>query len=167
MATDPPRLDLGEQIARALVHLSRLEKELDREVELVAAWEQKAVLAVEAGNDALAKQALARKLDHENLVLEYRNKVRTQVSSIGTLRESLGGTGPTATTGIAVDRNETTATSATETVADFQHNVVSRDLAALKAKMGVSTTSKESNDDDEAMISQIVAEDEKKKRRKN
>ena len=58
-----------QQVATAIADEKRLRDQTDAEYRLAQDWEQKAMLAVQAGKDELAKQALVRHTEH----LEHAN----------------------------------------------------------------------------------------------
>ena len=54
-------IEAKKQVAVAIADEKRLAKQAQAEQEKAAEWERRAMLAVRAGNDELAKEALARK----------------------------------------------------------------------------------------------------------
>ncbi|HVT08173.1 MAG TPA: PspA/IM30 family protein, partial [Polyangia bacterium] len=64
-------VEAKKQVATSIADEKRLKKQWDEQVELSAEWERKAMLAVRAGDDALAKEALARKSEHDNMQGEF------------------------------------------------------------------------------------------------
>ena len=56
-----PLVEAKKQVAVSIADEKRLKKQWDEQIDLSAEWERKAMLAVRAGDDALAKEALARK----------------------------------------------------------------------------------------------------------
>ena len=67
-------VEAKKQVAVAIADEKRLGKQLDQEVAASQEWERKAMLAVRAGDDGLAKEALARKAEHR--VMDIRRAVR-------------------------------------------------------------------------------------------
>ena len=61
------------QVASAIADEKRLERQYLDEQARGAEWEQKAVLAVRAGNDDLARKALVRKKEHDGRTEEFKN----------------------------------------------------------------------------------------------
>ncbi len=62
------REQLGEakrEVAVAIADEKRLGAQLEAELEQVREWEQRATLAVQKGDDELAREALRRKAEHE------------------------------------------------------------------------------------------------------
>src|SRR5215470_1001275 len=58
-------VDAKRQIAAAIADEKRLRKQADQEGATSKEWERKAMMAVRAGDDELAKQALLRQKEHE------------------------------------------------------------------------------------------------------
>jgi phage shock protein A len=73
----------------AIADEKKLERELQNQEAQVQDWEKKAILAVNAGKDDLAKEALLRKQEHENNAGEYRKQWEAQKASVEKLKESL------------------------------------------------------------------------------
>ena len=88
--------DMTNQLAEAkkMVALSiadekRLEKQTQQELESAAGWEKRAMLAVKAGNDELAKEALARRKEHESTAEQFRDQWQKQKASVDQLKLAL------------------------------------------------------------------------------
>ncbi len=58
-------VEAKKQVAVAIADEKRLQKQFSNEVKKSQEWEQKAMLAVRSGDDALAKEALLRKKEHD------------------------------------------------------------------------------------------------------
>ncbi|MDR2376083.1 MAG: PspA/IM30 family protein [Treponema sp.] len=89
-------IDMNEQlieskkaVAQAIADEKRLEREMNNHLNLSAEWERKAMLAVNKGEDDLAKEALLRKQENDNAALEYRKQWESQHEAVGKLKESL------------------------------------------------------------------------------
>ncbi|MDR0669635.1 MAG: PspA/IM30 family protein [Treponema sp.] len=89
-------LDMNEQlieskraVAQAIADEKRLEREMNNHLNQSADWERKAMLAVNKGEDDLAKEALLRKQENDNAALEYRKQWEAQHEAVGRLKESL------------------------------------------------------------------------------
>jgi phage shock protein A len=82
-------VEARKQVAVAIADEKRLRKQLDREVGLAADWEKKAMMAVRAGREDLAREALARKQEHDELGAEYQKQWELQSSATEKLRKSL------------------------------------------------------------------------------
>ena len=82
-------IDAKKQVAVAIADEKRLKKQLDNELHMARGWEQKAMMAVRAGRDDLAKEALRRKAEHDQLSSEYQGQWEAQKAAADKLRESL------------------------------------------------------------------------------
>lgn len=89
-------IDMNEQlieskksVAMAIADEKKLEREAKNQQNLVQEWEKKAMLAVRAGKDDLAKEALIRKQEHESNYLEFSKQWEAQKASVDKLKESL------------------------------------------------------------------------------
>ena len=78
-----------KQVAVAIADEKRVRKQLDNEVEKAREWEKKAMMAVRAGRDGLAKEALSRKSEHDELAEEFKKQWEAQKSAADQLRNSL------------------------------------------------------------------------------
>lgn len=77
------------QVAGAMADERRLLRQAENEAKLAEDWEKKAMLAVRAGNDALAKEALSRKNEHNNLTVQYREQWQKQKAAVDQLKLAL------------------------------------------------------------------------------
>ena len=66
-------IESKKAVAQAIADEKKLERDTAAQKALVEEWERKAMLAVEAGKDELAKEALLRKQDYQNAHAEYQN----------------------------------------------------------------------------------------------
>jgi phage shock protein A len=89
-------IDMNEQlieskraVAMAIADEKKLEREAANQESQAREWEKKAMLAVNAGKDDLAKEALLRKQEHANAAAEYGKQWAVQKASVNTLKESL------------------------------------------------------------------------------
>ncbi|MGB9595566.1 MAG: PspA/IM30 family protein [Candidatus Poribacteria bacterium] len=89
-------LDMQEQLAKAKQQVAiaiadekRLERSYLENQQLTEQWMDKAKLAVQKGNDELAKAALERKVEYENLANEYKKQWEAQKASVEKLKASL------------------------------------------------------------------------------
>ena len=76
-------------VALAIADEKKLERELVNQEALSQEWEKKAMLAVKAGKDDLAREALLRKQDYDNAHGEYRKQWELQKASVDRLKDSL------------------------------------------------------------------------------
>jgi phage shock protein A len=82
-------LESKKAVALAIADEKKLERELVNNEAQAQEWEKKAMLAVKAGKDDLAKEALFRKQEYDRASLEYRKQWESQKSSVEKLKESL------------------------------------------------------------------------------
>jgi phage shock protein A len=77
------------EVAMAIADEKRLGAQLEAELEQVREWERRAMLAVQKGDDELAREALRRKGEHEQLALAYKQQWEAQRISTENLRQAL------------------------------------------------------------------------------
>jgi len=82
-------MEAKKQVAVAIADEKRLAKQVQAEKEKVVEWERRAMLAVRAGNDQLAKEALARKADLSALSEQYQTQWQKQKASVDQLKLAL------------------------------------------------------------------------------
>jgi phage shock protein A len=82
-------LESKKAVALAIADEKKLERELANQETQAQEWERKAMLAVRAGKDDLAKEALLRKQEYDNASSEYRKQWEAQKASVERLKESL------------------------------------------------------------------------------
>ena len=82
-------LESKKAVALAIADEKKLERELANQESQSQEWEKKAILAVKAGKDDLAKEALLRKQEYENAYNEYRKQWEIQKNAVNGLKESL------------------------------------------------------------------------------
>jgi len=89
-------LDMKENLAEARKYVAvaiadekRLRKKLDNELSKSREWEKKAMMAVRAGRDDLATEALQRKTEHDELASEYQQQWELQKNATEKLRHAL------------------------------------------------------------------------------
>jgi phage shock protein A len=82
-------MEAKKQVAVAIADEKRLAKQAQAEKEKVAEWERRAMLAVRAGNDELAKEALARKAEIVALSDQYQAQWQKQKTSVDQLKLAL------------------------------------------------------------------------------
>jgi phage shock protein A len=89
-------IDMSEQlieskkaVAMAIADEKKLEREMQNQEGQAREWERKAMLAVQAGKDDLAKEALIRKQEHDRFYAEYKKQWEAQKTSVDGLKESL------------------------------------------------------------------------------
>jgi phage shock protein A len=82
-------IESKKAVAMAIADEKKLEREKENQFALAREWERKAMLAVNAGRDDLAKEALLRKTDYDKTAAEYQKQWEAQRSSVDQLKESL------------------------------------------------------------------------------
>jgi phage shock protein A len=82
-------VEAKKQVAVSIADQKRLEKQRDEQNELAKEWERKAMLAVRAGDDNLAREALRRKGEHETQLLEFAKQSELQKQAVDKLKEQL------------------------------------------------------------------------------
>ncbi|MDR2748041.1 MAG: PspA/IM30 family protein [Treponema sp.] len=82
-------IETRKAVAQAIADEKRLERDMNAQLNQSAEWERKARLAVEKGEDDLAKEALLRKQENDNAALEYRKQWEAQHEAVSRLKDSL------------------------------------------------------------------------------
>jgi len=82
-------VEAKKQVAVSIADQKRLEKQRDEQSELSKEWERKAMLAVRAGNDVLAREALKRKGEHDTQHAEFIKQSVQQKDAVDKLKEQL------------------------------------------------------------------------------
>lgn len=82
-------LEAKKTVASAMTDERKLFKQLENERHLANEWEKKAMMAVKAGRDDLAMEALQRKEQHEKLAGEYQGQWESQKAATEQLRMAL------------------------------------------------------------------------------
>jgi phage shock protein A len=78
-----------KQVAVSIADSHRLGKQYENEVQQAKEWERKAMMAVRAGNDELAKEALARKREHDALAGQLNEQWEKQKAAVEQLKTAL------------------------------------------------------------------------------
>jgi len=91
-------IDMNEQlieskksVATAIADEKRLERQVNENLGKAEEWEKKAMLAVRAGKDDLAKEALLRKQEYFKYATELKPQWEAQRQSVSQLKDSLKG----------------------------------------------------------------------------
>ncbi len=82
-------IEAKKQVATSIADEKRLAKQVEQEQAHQTDWEKRAMLAVRAGDDNLAREALARKKEHESLVEQYRSQWQKQKQAVDQLKLAL------------------------------------------------------------------------------
>ena len=78
-----------KQVAASIADEKRLAKQLEQEQAKASEWEQRAMMALRNGSDDLAKEALARKREHEQLATAYQEQWGKQKAAVEQLKKAL------------------------------------------------------------------------------
>jgi phage shock protein A len=78
-----------KQVADSISTERRLAKQTSLEIEKTEGWKEKAAIAVRAGDDELAKLALARKREHAELATQYGKQWQDQKNAVAQLKVTL------------------------------------------------------------------------------
>ncbi len=82
-------IEAKKQVAVAIADEKKLQKQFDREAKTAQEWEKKAMMAVRAGDDELAKEALQRKGEHDNLAADFQAQWEKQHAAVTQLKTAL------------------------------------------------------------------------------
>jgi phage shock protein A len=82
-------IEAKKQVAVSIADEKRLAKQAEQEAANAAEWERRAMLAIKAGDDALAKEALARKKEHEALANTFKDQWQKQKQAVEQLKTAL------------------------------------------------------------------------------
>ncbi len=84
-------VEAKKQVAVAIADEKRIKKQYEQELLKAQDWERKAMLAIRAGDDNLARAALARKAEHDELANTLKIQWEAQKQSVEQLKEALRG----------------------------------------------------------------------------
>lgn len=82
-------INAKKQVAVSIADEKRLLKQHEDQRALANEWEQKAMLAIKAGKDDLARQALERKAEHEKLANGFQEQWQLQKQAVEKLKTAL------------------------------------------------------------------------------
>jgi phage shock protein A len=82
-------MEAKREVAVAIADEKRLGTQLEAELEQVREWERRAVLSVQKGEDDLAREALRRKAEHEQIAIGYKTQWDAHRASTETLKNAL------------------------------------------------------------------------------
>ncbi len=82
-------VEAKKQVAVAIGDEKRLKKQWDDQITAAKEWERKAMMAVHAGDDALAKEALVRQKEHEDLSAQFEQQWHLQKDAVEKLKDQL------------------------------------------------------------------------------
>jgi phage shock protein A len=82
-------VEAKKQVAVAIADEKRLHRQWQNEKAVAEEWHKKAMLAVRAGDDALAKEALQRKKEHEQLAKALEEQWQKQAAAVNQVKMAL------------------------------------------------------------------------------
>lgn len=82
-------VEAKKQVAVAIADEKRLHRQYQSEKAVSDEWHKKAMLAVRAGDDALAKEALQRKKEHEQIAKAFEDQWRKQNVAVNQVKAAL------------------------------------------------------------------------------
>jgi phage shock protein A len=82
-------VEAKKQVAVAIADEKRIQKQADAELDKAKDWERKAMMAVRAGDDVLAKEALLRKQEHDTIAGQYQTQWGQQKAAVDKLKDAL------------------------------------------------------------------------------
>ncbi|MBA3540564.1 MAG: PspA/IM30 family protein [Deltaproteobacteria bacterium] len=82
-------VEAKKAVAIAIADEKKLQKQYVAETDKSKEWERKAMVAVRAGDDALARQALSRKQEHETIATQFQQQWIQQKQAVEKLKDAL------------------------------------------------------------------------------
>jgi phage shock protein A len=82
-------VEAKKQVAASIADEKRLAKQFEQETANAAEWERRAMMALRAGNEQLAKEALARKREHDELAATFKDQWTKQKNAVDQLKKAL------------------------------------------------------------------------------
>ena len=82
-------VEAKKAVAVAIADEKKLQKQYTSETDKAKEWERKAMVAVRAGDDNLARQALSRKQEHENIATQFQQQWISQKQAVEKLKDAL------------------------------------------------------------------------------
>ena len=82
-------VEAKKAVAVAIADEKKLQKQYVAEADKSKEWERKAMVAVRAGDDSLARQALARKQEHETIATQFQQQWVSQKQAVEKLKDAL------------------------------------------------------------------------------
>jgi phage shock protein A len=82
-------VEAKKAVAVAIADEKKLQKQYTGETDKSKEWERKAMVAVRAGDDNLARQALARKQEHEQIAQQFQQQWIAQKQAVEKLKDAL------------------------------------------------------------------------------
>ncbi len=78
-----------DQVARSVADQKRLEQSLAEQQKETARWSERAMMAVEKGDDELAKEALRRKSEHARIGGQFESELGAHTRNVDNLKSGL------------------------------------------------------------------------------
>jgi phage shock protein A len=82
-------VEAKKAVAVAIADEKKLQKQYTAETDKAKEWERKAMVAVRAGDDNLARQALGRKQEHESIAGQFQQQWLAQKQAVEKLKDAL------------------------------------------------------------------------------
>jgi phage shock protein A len=82
-------VEAKKQVAASIADEKRLAKQFEQEVANAQEWERRAMMALRAGNEELAKEALGRKREHDELAATFKEQWTKQKAAVDQLKKAL------------------------------------------------------------------------------
>jgi phage shock protein A len=82
-------VEAKKAVAIAIADEKKLQKQYTAETDKSKEWERKAMVAVRAGDDNLARQALSRKQEHETIATQFQQQWISQKQAVEKLKDAL------------------------------------------------------------------------------
>ncbi len=82
-------IEAKKQVALAIADEKKLAKQAEQEAAKAAEWQRRAMMAIRAGDDNLAKEALQRKKEHDGLALAFKEQWAKHKKSVDQLKMAL------------------------------------------------------------------------------
>jgi phage shock protein A len=82
-------IQVRQAVAQAIATEKQLEQQLQKNKDQAATWQNRAAMAVQQGNDDLAKQALQRRQQYVQAATDLETQLKQQKDSTATLRQRL------------------------------------------------------------------------------
>jgi phage shock protein A len=82
-------VEAKKAVAVAIADEKKLQKQYNVELDKAKEWERKAMMAVRAGDDNLARQALVRKQEHETISAQFQQQWLAQKQAVEKLKDAL------------------------------------------------------------------------------
>jgi phage shock protein A len=82
-------VEAKKAVAVAIADEKKLQKQYTSETDKAKEWERKAMVAVRAGDDNLARQALGRKQEHETIATQFQQQWISQKQAVEKLKDAL------------------------------------------------------------------------------